>query len=173
FKYVLAQELPTVEGGAFIHLDMVFTLLNHHECMVYKPVIYNINYKTVLLEINSGKICNITYVDNLIEGLKKCNKDYEPVFCGNNIHNFEQREQWHSGANFFALAPGKVIGYERNVHTNEALAKQGFSMVKANDFIKPGVSLDDYEKCVITIEGSELSRGGGGPRCMTMPISRE
>ncbi|MCK9207989.1 MAG: arginine deiminase family protein, partial [Salinivirgaceae bacterium] len=85
----------------------------------------------------------------------------------------QEREQWHSGANFFALGPGKVIGYERNVYTMEEMHKHGFEIIRARDVLKKTVSLDDYQKYVVTIDGSELARGGGGARCMSMPVRRK
>jgi len=51
--------------------------------------------------------------------------------------------------------------------------KAGFDVISAKDIIKGKENLDDHEKCVVCIEGSELARGGGGARCMTMPISRD
>ena len=85
----------------------------------------------------------------------------------------QEREQWHSGANFFAIAPGKVIGYARNAYTIEELNRHGFEIVKPKDINENRVELDSLKKCVIALEGSELPRGGGGARCMTMPIKRK
>ena len=84
-----------------------------------------------------------------------------------------ERDQWHSGANFFAFSPGKVIGYERNDYTLEEMSRSGFEIIKAQDFLERKLNHNDFGKLVITIPGSELARGGGGARCMTMPISRE
>ena len=64
-----------------------------------------------------------------------------------------QREQWDDGNNFLALAPGSILGYERNTATNQYLTDQGIT--------------------VHPVVGEELGRGRGGPRCMTCPIERE
>ena len=98
----------------------------------------------------------------------------EPVYCGGEDETWNmEREQWHSGANFFCVAPGKVLGYARNNYTVEAMNNAGFEIIRANDVISNKVDLSKYEKYMITIEGSELPRGGGGARCMTMPINRD
>ena len=170
--HIVVQELPS-KPESFIHLDMVFTCLNTDTCMVYEPVVYGLSrYKTISIRIDNGKV-QINEQPNIPEALKKLGIDLKPITCGGKKDPWTQeREQWHSGANFFAFAPGKIIGYERNVNTLEELNKNGFEIIRAMDVIKGKVNLDDYEKCAVTIAGSELARGGGGARCMTMPVRR-
>lgn len=172
-KHIIVQELPT-DRESFIHLDMVFTFLSQEECMVYEPVIMQPNrYKTIHIEIDNGKV-KINEEKNILEALSKLGMNLKPVYCGGRADLWTQeREQWHSGANFFALGPGKVIGYNRNVHTIEEMSKNGFEVIKASDVLLDTVNLKDYNKYVVTIEGSELARGGGGARCMTMPFRRK
>ncbi len=170
--HVIVQELPS-KPESFIHLDMVFTCLDKDSCMVYDPVVYSMSrYKTICIHIENGKV-KITEQPNILEALKKLGIHLKPVFCGGQKDQWiQEREQWHSGANFFAFEPGKIIGYERNVHTLEELNNSGFEVLKAKDVIKGKVNTDDYSRCVVTIEGSELARGGGGARCMTLPVRR-
>ncbi|MBI9060128.1 MAG: arginine deiminase [Labilibaculum sp.] len=174
FRHVLVQELPS-SPESFIHLDMVFTLLDKDKCMVYEPLIIRPNkYQTVHITIENGKVLNIKRENNLLQALKKLGMDLKPIYCGGNNDPWNQeREQWHSGANFFAIGPGKVVGYGRNIHTMEEMNKNGFEILRAKDIIRHKVELSDYDKYVITIDGSELPRGGGGARCMTMPIRRK
>ena len=173
-KHILVQELP-FKPESFIHLDMVFTLLDRDKCMVYEPVILKPNkLQTVHIIVEHGKVVSIFNEENLLTALNKLGFGLEPVICGGTADPWtQQREQWHSGANFFAIAPGKVIGYARNTYTLDELSKHGFEILKAKSVIKCQTNLNDYKKCVIAIEGSELARGGGGARCMTMPVKRK
>jgi arginine deiminase len=172
-KHILVQELP-FKPESFIHLDMVFTLLDRDKCMVYEPVILKPNkLQTVHIIVEQGKVVSIFNEENLLVALNKMGFGLEPVICGGTADPWtQQREQWHSGANFFAIAPGKVIGYARNTYTLDELSKHGFEIIKAKSITKCKTDLNDYKKCVIAIEGSELARGGGGARCMTMPVKR-
>ena len=173
-RHIIVQELPS-KPESFIHLDMVFTLLDQDSCMVYEPLILKPNrYQTVHIELDNGKVKKIKTVKNLPSVLKKLGMDLEPLRCGGRKDPvIQEREQWHSGANFFAFGPGRVIGYARNVHTLEEMNNNGFEILKAKDINAGKVKLSDYQKCVVSIDGSELSRGGGGARCMTMPVWRE
>lgn len=171
---VLVQQLPS-EPESFIHLDMVFTMLDVDKCMVFKPLITQANqYQTVHITIDDGEVRSIKPVSGLLPALKKLGMDLKPIVCGGDDEWDQEREQWHSGANCFAFAPGKVLTYARNVHTLEMLSKGGFEIVRANDFItgKSDAVVMGDRPCAVALDGSELPRGGGGPRCMTMPLSR-
>ena len=171
-RHLIAQELP-LEPESFIHLDMVFTFLDKDRCMAYKPVIMNERFKTIHYEVKGHEYTKIREENNIIDALGKLGMHLEPIFCGGGDEYFGPREQWHSGANFFCFAPGKVLGYARNYYTIEALNRNGFEVLKAADVAAGKVSPDDYRRCVVAFEGNELSRGGGGARCMTMPLVRQ
>ena len=171
-RHLITQELP-LQPESFIHLDMVFTFLDRDRCMAYKPVIMNDNFKTVHYEVNGHEYTRVSEETNIIEALGKLGMTLDPIFCGGGDDYYGPREQWHSGANFFAFAPGKVLGYARNYNTIEALNQNGFEVLKAADVASGKVSVDDYKRCVVAFEGNELSRGGGGARCMTMPLVRQ
>jgi arginine deiminase len=173
-QYILVQELPDTPES-FIHLDMVFTFLDRNQCMIYEPlVMHPSRYLTILITIDNGKVKTITEEENIPSALKKLGMDLELLICGGTADVMNQeREQWHSGANFFAVAPGKIMGYGRNMHTLDELNRYGYEVIKANDVISGSVDITRYPKYVVTIDGAELARGGGGCRCMTMPVRRK
>ena len=173
--HILVQELPR-EPESFIHLDMVFTFLGSHQCLVFEPLLRKQGLfegkDTTLITIDNGKI-SYSQEKDILSGLHRLKWDIEPVLGGGNDPWVQLREQWHSGANFFSLGDGKVLGYRRNAQTIEALDKAGFAVLQAPDIVKGKVDMDSYDKFVAVFPASELPRAGGGARCMTMPIWRE
>jgi len=173
--HILVQELPQ-SPESFIHLDMVFTFLGRHQCMAFEPMLKKTGLfagkDTTLITIEGGKISYKQY-PNIIRGLESLGWDIEPVIGGGSDPWNQLREQWHSGANFFALGDGKIMGYRRNTHTIDALARAGFAVLNAEDIVEGRVDMNAYDRFVAAFPGSELPRAGGGARCMTMPILRE
>lgn len=170
--HIIVQELPETPES-FIHLDMVFTLLDRDSCMVYEPLILAHNrYRTIHITIANDSVKSIKIESNLLTALKNAGMQLKAIKCGGEDAWHQEREQWHSGANFLTIAPGIVIGYERNIYTIEALNKQGYEVIKSQDIIENKTKIPST-KTVITIAGAELARGGGGARCMSMPVRRE
>jgi arginine deiminase len=110
---------------------------------------------------------------NLLKVLQGVGMDLRPIYCGGADPILQQREQWTDGANAFALAPGVIVTYSRNLATVDELAKAGYRVVTSGELLAdPGIDLLDGSKFAILLESAELTRARGGPRRMTMPLSR-
>lgn len=153
-----------------IHLDMLFTQVDHGLCVVYPPYFVGPERRAVLHRRKGKDV--VREMPSFFTALKDVGLPLEPIFAGGTHRAGQDREQWTSGCNFVALKPGMVVSYKRNEATIEALRLAGFKAVSSVDFVAFDDHLDTKHRTVITIEGDELVRGGGGPRCMTLPLRR-
>ena len=154
-KKVLAIEIPNCR--AFMHLDTVFTMIDYDKFTIH-PAIQGPEGKMNVYILEKGKdedTLKITHRTDLCETLKEVLHQPELVLipCGGGDEIISAREQWNDGSNTLAVSPGVVVTYDRNYVSNELLRQHGVK--------------------VLEVLSSELSRGRGGPRCMSMPLIRE
>lgn len=164
-------EIPKTR--ATIHLDMIFTMVDRDLCVVFPPLITG-NRKSRAFHCRFGRDegARIVEYPDVLTALSALGQDLEPVACGGDEPFHQEREQWASGANFFAFGPGRILGYKHNLYTLEALNRAGFEIVGATELLEGVASLPEQGRVAVAIDGAELSRGGGGCRCMTMPLAR-
>ena len=167
----IVVEIPKTR--ATIHLDMIFTMVDRDKCVVFPPLITGSQRcRAFHCRFGTGEGARIEEYPDVISALAAQGVELSPIACGGADSFHQEREQWGSGANFFAFGPGRILGYKHNVHTLEALSTAGFEVVDADDVLSGNKTLSSDRPVVVSIDGAELSRGGGGCRCMTMPLAR-
>lgn len=152
FKKVLVFDIPKCR--AFMHLDTVFTMVDYDKFTIHPEI----EGPLAVYEVTLGAGGHLQF-NSMKEELHKILAlelklpAVELIRCGGDDIIAAQREQWNDGSNTLCIAPGTVVTYERNSVTNDLLDKRGVK--------------------VLTMESAELSRGRGGPRCMSCPVNRD
>lgn len=152
FKKVLAFDIPKTR--AFMHLDTVFTMVDYDKFTIHPEIEGPLG----VYEITLGKEGDLKFNPMKDELDKILAKELnvpavDLIRCGGGELLAAQREQWNDGSNTLCISPGTVITYERNYVSNELLVKKGLN--------------------VLEMPSAELSRGRGGPRCMSCPVNRD
>lgn len=152
---VLAFNIPN--SRAFMHLDTVFTQIDYDKFTYHPGIMETLQ----VFEITEGddpttyEDLNVVEINDSLENIlsKYVGRKVTLIPCAGGDKVAAEREQWNDGSNTLCIAPGVVVVYDRNNVTNEVLRKHGLK--------------------VLEIHGAEISRGRGGPRCMSMPLVRE
>jgi len=180
---VLVVEMPKQRSS--MHLDTVFTIADRGVGVVYPPLLEPSGpeeAKVLRLRREGGE----TVIDDLDLHLRDAlageGHPMQMVQCGGGHPIHARREQWTDGANYVAIGPGLVVGYARNHRTAVAMGDAGFEILSPEGFLSVLASeyagdvdslLESDRRIAVHLVGSELSRGRGGPRCLTCPVERE
>ncbi len=152
YERILVFDLP--KSRKYMHLDVLCTMVDYDKFIV-NPEVYMGDFNVYELTLSQGGDINVSSATESLESVLKRALNVPAVKfiqVGGGDPIIAAREHWSMGGNSLTIAPGEVITYERNEVTNDLLVKSG---IKVN-----------------TIPGSELCKGRGGPRCMSMPINR-
>ncbi|HBA64071.1 MAG TPA: arginine deiminase [Lachnospiraceae bacterium] len=150
---ILALDIPSIR--AYMHLDTIFTQVDYDKFTIHPGILDTLRIYEICKGSRNGEL-QVAELDQSLPVVLATRLGLDQVTmirCGGKDRIASEREQWNDGSNTLCIEPGKVVVYDRNYITNEILRENGIE--------------------VLEMPSSELSRGRGGPRCMSMPLERE
>jgi arginine deiminase len=172
-KNVVQVNIP--HDRAFMHIDTIFTQINHNHITAFKPIVVDGLSSNVEVHRANGSTTFYPSVKDFIRA--EINPKMKFILSGDGESPYQEREQWTDGCNLVALKPGVALTYDRNPKTEEAFRDYGYKIYPAKKLLedlKEGkITIDTIENTIITLPSNELSRARGGSHCMTCPIERE
>ncbi|RMG84382.1 MAG: arginine deiminase, partial [Bacteroidetes bacterium] len=172
-KNVVQVNIPN--DRSYMHIDTIFTQINNHHMVAYKPIVVDGMSSNVEVHRANGTSVFYGSVRDFVKN--EINPKMEFILSGNGESPWQEREQWTDGCNLVALRPGVAFTYDRNPKTAEAFREHGYDIVHGrtllDDFRSGRRSPDDLQNTIINLPSNELSRARGGSHCMTCPVLRE
>ncbi len=171
-KHVVQVNIPT--DRSYMHIDTIFTQINHHHVVAFKPIVLDGLGSYVEVFAQSGATRQYPSIKEFF--LSEISPNMTFILSGEGESPYQDREQWTDGCNLVAIKPGVALTYDRNPYTEKAFRKAGYQIIHAHTLLQAfkdgSLKPEEVEDTIITLPSNELSRARGGSHCMTCPIER-
>jgi arginine deiminase len=167
-------EIDVPKERSFMHIDTLFTQINHDHFVGYKPIVKDGLGSYVTVHRNNGDITEYPSVRDFMH--EEMNPTIDFIWSGMGESPYQEREQWTDGCNLLTIKPGVALTYDRNTFTEKAFKNKGYDVIHSSDFLRmveeENKKPEDIHNTIITLSSSELSRARGGTHCMSFPVAR-